>query len=538
MLRSNRSWPVGYAILAALAVTASALLGFAHGLEATCERGVERALRISRGEPLSELEAAGWPQEVPLALRSALGAGRYEGVLELSAASGSPGDWPVFRAAALLELGRGESSLETWSQPLSAHLSGLEVRLAQAQDLYERGVESLVVDRYGRYLGSLSRADGFRPAPGIEPEIVPPAIVESFELRGGHRLTLDLRLSRLALEALGRNRGSIVLVDPATGEVLAAVSDRRTFEEDPSAAVRQLREPASIAKLITVAAALRSGIDVDAAIRSMRCNGSLELDGELLYCSSIGGRFWGGLDQALATSCNVAFAQLGVEVGAEALIAEYRRWGFLPEAAQGGGDFGQLLDETLTERQLGDLAIGLNEANITPVHAALMAAAFYRGYFHEPVWLKSTDGLLGVSPGKPVSGTSRRVLESEWLPQLQKAMLAVAERGTVARVAPDRFPVAMKTGTGRNEGYYFHVNYIGLGPLPEPELAWNIRLSRGGTSRRVRRAAYQVTKRLLESLADRQERERRPSVPPSRVARASWPGPAALITADRAELAE
>ena len=46
--------------------------------------------------------------------------------------------------------------------------------------------------------------------------------------QAGLRLTLDLDLARLARQALGRWRGTIVLLEPRTGSVLATVSDPRT----------------------------------------------------------------------------------------------------------------------------------------------------------------------------------------------------------------------------------------------------------------------------------------------------------------------
>ena len=59
----------------------------------------------------------------------------------------------------------------------------------------------------------------------------------------------------------------------------------------------------------------------------MRCRGHERYAGELLYCPSIAGRLR-GLDRAMAVSCNVAFANLGVRVGRDRLLAEFQRYGF------------------------------------------------------------------------------------------------------------------------------------------------------------------------------------------------------------------
>ncbi len=141
------------------------------------------------------------------------------------------------------------------------------------------------------------------------------------------RLSVDLSLSRAALEALAGHRGSIVLVEPGTGAVLAAVSDERTAATEGAAAFDQRREPASIAKILTAAAAYRAGIDADAAIAQTTCTGVERYGGKPLWCAWPAGRLL-GLDHALAVSCNVAFANLGVRVGADRLVGEYRLWGF------------------------------------------------------------------------------------------------------------------------------------------------------------------------------------------------------------------
>ncbi|HET7746397.1 MAG TPA: hypothetical protein VFM29_03795, partial [Vicinamibacteria bacterium] len=67
--------------------------------------------------------------------------------------------------------------------------------------------------------------------------------------------------------------------------------------------------------------------------------------------------------------------------------------------------------------------------------------------------------------------------------------------------APASFPVAMKTGTASEPGLGYHVNYIGVGPLPSPDLAFSVRITGQPSSRSVTMAAREVLQRLLERLA-------------------------------------
>ena len=96
---------------------------------------------------------------------------------------------------------------------------------------------------------------------------------------------------------------------------------------------------------------------------------------------------------------------------------------------------------------------------------------------------------------------ARDVIDPAWLPLLGRAMEAVAEYGTAAGVAPVDFPVAMKTGTGATWHLGYHANYIGVGPWPEPRIAFCVRITHEPSSGRVTRAARQVLGALLEGLA-------------------------------------
>ena len=87
--------------------------------------------------------------------------------------------------------------------------------------------------------------------------------------------------------------------------------------------------------------------------------------------------------------------------------------------------------------------------------------------------------------------------------RLGRAMEAAATQGTGAGLAPPGFPVAIKTGTAAERGRGYHVNYIGVGPWPDPVIAFCVRVTNERTSPAVTRAAREVTRRLLAALADR-----------------------------------
>jgi len=462
-----------------------------------------RAGRATAGVvPLADLEALA-PEALVL---SALEEGRLDAagaLVDLARRAGHPlGD--LYAAALAFERGDepGARALAARS-PVPLASRGIGSRLVRALAARDAGARKLLYDRNGALVATVGRDGAIEAAPGVASLLG--GVIERLEaLPEGKaaRLSIDLGLSQAALEALGGRRGSIVLVEPRTGAVLAAVSDERTAAAEGAAAFTQRREPASIAKLLTSAAAYRAGLDADLEIQRMTCGGVERYGGKALWCPFAAGPLE-GLDHALALSCNVAFANLGTRLGTERMVEEYRLWGF--DAGEGAllGAAGRV-HTPRDLRQLADLSVGLELADVTPLHAALLAAVVANdGRLPEPRLVTGACGALGLRDEPFPLSAGRDVLEPEVARRLRRAMEAVAQYGTGVGLAPSGFPIAMKTGTAAEWGHGYHVNYISMGPLPDPVVAFCVRVTNESTSPAVNRAAREVTRRLLAALADR-----------------------------------
>ena len=448
---------------------------------------------------------------LPLPLMMHLAISRSEADICLNLASlwdGPPSG--LYRSAAMLENGMLQASRDIWeSLPEKEKESWLGRRILRQLGPVEAGGTMpplQVYSRAGIPMGSL-RDGSLSLNPGLRIDQLLPSLEESLkQLRipglRGVRTSIDLELQQAALESLDGFRGSIVLLDSSTGEILAAASDARTLRSNPAAPFSQQYEPASISKLVTSSAALRAGIDVDEFMEGTVCKGGKKYSGEILWCSFRSGRL-GSLARALADSCNIAFADLGVAAGRTAILDELQIFGFDRQPAE-PFHFGRILQRTGNDRQLADLSIGLESTTITPVHGALLAAVFANGgIMPEPSLLSSADGMLGLSPRKfPARPGSWVINDPESLEIINSAMREVVSNGTARGLPADGFPVAMKTGTGRTAGTGYVTNYVGFGPLPEPRIAFCVRVTHQPTSSRVRKATREVLSRLLEKLSD------------------------------------
>ena len=142
-------------------------------------------------------------------------------------------------------------------------------------------------------------------------------------------LTVNAQVQKIAYEALAGRPGTIGVYNYQTGEILCMVStptfDPTTPEEvdgsDTYAGAYVNRffhgsyTPGSIFKLVTGAAAI--GEIPDLETRVFHCSGEWITDGIEVTCSGIHNDI--NFDTALTKSCNVVFAQLAVELGAETL---------------------------------------------------------------------------------------------------------------------------------------------------------------------------------------------------------------------------
>lgn len=223
-------------------------------------------------------------------------------------------------------------------------------------------------------------------------------------------LSIDSRLNEVMydqLMALGEDtKGMMLLSNYKTGEILGLVSVPST---DPLGSQEELKDgtyinrclsasfiPGSIFKLITAAAAIEriEGIDE----MEFYCEGEYKIAGVPIICT--GSHYTQTFEQALSNSCNVAFAQIAVELGQNTMVDYVTDYGFLESFQVNGINTaaGAYPTDFVGDPELGWSGIGQSTDMVCP-YAMLrfLCAVANGGELVEPGLVLSDEPVKAVS---------------------------------------------------------------------------------------------------------------------------------------------
>jgi peptidoglycan glycosyltransferase len=296
---------------------------------------------------------------------------------------------------------------------------------------------------------------------------------------GSVALTLVPAAQKAAYEGLRKlgAKGSVVAIDPTTGAILAMASTpsydpgalashspaevRRNYERLDSAAgkpmlnraLRSTYPPGSTFKIVTAAAALESGryspdteVDNDARLDLPLTDDTLpNFDGA--PCNSSGRAT---LTDALKRSCNVAFGKVGLELGAQALREQARKFGFDEAVDVPMRSVPSRFPDDPDEPQTALSAIGQFDVRATPLQMAMVVAAVAnRGVLMKPYLVQEVRApdLSVIDTTRPTElGTA---VSPQTAASLAQMLTAVVDDGTGTNAQIDGVRVAGKTGTAQ-----------------------------------------------------------------------------------------
>lgn len=280
----------------------------------------------------------------------------------------------------------------------------------------------------------------------------------------GVQLALDAQVQRLCegVAELTMERGCILVLEAATGDVLASVSmpaydpenvAKSIRADDTSLIDRSLHafSAGSVFKVVLAAAAYENGLDWF----THDCTGSVEVDRQTYRCAQ--GRAHGevNLRKALEQSCNCYFVKLGQALGGEALLQAAEAFGFGSPAVVAPGlksSAGALPDDAALQKsgQLALFSFGQGGLSVTPLQVAAMTNAVANGgvlrtprlvYGVVDEALQLANPVQLQQPSQACSAATARVLRD--------MLRTVVEDGIGGEAAPQALTAGGKTGTAQ-----------------------------------------------------------------------------------------
>ncbi len=334
---------------------------------------------------------------------------------------------------------------------------------------------------------------------------------------GTVQLTMQSDAQEIAAKALGDREGSVVVLDPITGAVIAMVSNPR-FDPNlvaiPDAkqagklfdflnaapgkpllnnAYQERYMPGSSFKVITTGIAFENGVT---SLDRVFPNETEYVPPQTTDpVQNFGGNACGGtMTEVFFRSCNIPFAELAIELGPERMVAGTKQWGIgeeipidMPRAAASA--FGEVDDFT---QQLPLLAIGgfgQGSDAMVPLHMAMVAATVANnGSMMSPYVIGTTFDHSGRVLERTQPSVWKQPVSVATADILNDLMIEVVNQGTGRPMqlapAPDGTPIqaAAKTGTAQLNATgpeRSNAWIIGYAPVEAPKYAIAVVLKGG-----------------------------------------------------------
>jgi cell division protein FtsI (penicillin-binding protein 3) len=308
-------------------------------------------------------------------------------------------------------------------------------------------------------------------------------------------LTIDFDLQeiadgalRAAIDSTNASGGDLLISDPRTGEILAAVS-RRGGRARSLTAITEPYEPGSTLKPFLAAAILQEG---RATLQdSVYGEKGRWHDGRRTVTDSHAAE-WLTLRDVIRVSSNIGIIKFNERLSPGEQYQYLRDFGFgtltgIEYPAESTGRLRRPVSWTAFSP--ASLAMGY-ELSVTPLQmTAAYGALANGGVLMEPYLVREIRGPGGQVVRSRARQPIRRVLQPEIAAQITDALVSVVRDGTATRASHAAFDVAGKTGTarrtgsgGRYEAGSYTSTFAGYFPADAPQMVIFVKLDqpRGG----------------------------------------------------------
>lgn len=298
---------------------------------------------------------------------------------------------------------------------------------------------------------------------------------------------VERELARAMIEFMPK-QAMVIAADPRSGAILAAAAyptydPARYADFSPEtwvlAPVTSSFEPGSTFKLTTLAAAIEEGLYNENEF--FHCTGHATVAGQSIGCWTAG-RGHGSISyiEAVQSSCNPAFINLGQRLGKEKLFEYIHAFGYGQKSGidYPGESAGLVFDlSAVGSLELATSAFGQG-ISVTPLQQLMAVSAMANGgYLLKPYLVEKIMDLEGnvVYRGEPEQ--IRQVISAETSARVTALMESVVTGGSGANALVEGYRFAGKTGTAEQvgpDGTYlggqYIVSYIGFAPVEDPQI--------------------------------------------------------------------
>ncbi len=410
----------------------------------------------------------------------------------------------------------GEVNEQKIKQSEGTYSMGDYIGITGLEKMYEtelkglKGIEYLLKDNMGREVSSLAEGR-----------------MDSFAIEGVDIVSsIDLEFQRYGEELMKNKRGSIVAIEPATGEILSMISapsydpNLLRVDRDRGDAYAKLNSdtinrpfldrcvqanypPGSIFKPIFALIAMQEGYLWP--YRGIQCDGEYEINTKGFSQGCHNHPYPSNVKIAITHSCNTYFYQLMREFinGKDPLQPElgmnklkeylatfkvgektgvdnqFESSGFFPD-----GKYFTDLYQSLGERRwfstmVLSLGIGQGELNVTTLQMANLASILAnKGHYYTPHLLKSFQASQQLSP-EAFSIRHQVPIDSIHFPFVLDGLERVVREGTAQIAHVPGLRIAGKTGTSQNAGKD-HSVFFGFAPADNPKIAIAVYVENAG----------------------------------------------------------
>lgn len=297
----------------------------------------------------------------------------------------------------------------------------------------------------------------------------------------------------LAINESGATQGTIIVMDPRNGDILAMASypsfDPNNFTqvEDPrllsNPAISEVYEPGSVMKVLTVAGALEKEVIKDDW--TYNDQGAITVGGQTIYNWDRRSHGVTNAAQVLIQSLNVGAATIAVEMGTDNFYSTMRAFGFgQPTRIDLPGEEAGIVkvpgDPEWSESDLATNSYGQG-ISTTPIQMiAAFSAIANDGLLYQPRVVKQIvdgDQIINAQP------SARRVISAKTANIVTEMMVRTVNEGLDKASIPG-YSIAGKTGTAEIPspiGYEPNasiVTFIGFLPSDDPQVVVLVKLDR------------------------------------------------------------